>query len=241
MDDLHALALQTGQPVEENSEPGGGWVVRLVDPAGLKVDVLFGQSDVAPAARRPSHPVNFEGRRARQNHTQRFPAGPSTILRFGHVVLRTPNFQIAHDWYASVLGMKISDRFFAGGEDNTVMAFLHCDLGKDYTDHHTVALIGLPDAPPGIDHAAFEVLDFDDLMVGHEYLAKRGYPHSWGIGRHVEGSQLFDYWRDPNGVKIEHWTDGDAVNEDYEGAAKPMAGPGSVSPWGPEMTPEFFR
>jgi hypothetical protein len=69
--------------------------------------------------------------------------------------------------------MKISDRFFAGPEENTVMAFLHRDLGKDFTDHHTVALIGLPDAPPGIDHAAFAVLDLDDLMIGHEYLRAR--------------------------------------------------------------------
>ena len=216
-------------------------MVRLVDPDGLKIDVLFGQSETAPIERRPSHPLNFEGRRSRKNHTQRFSSVPSTILRFGHVVLRTPDFRASHDWYAAVLGMKITDRFFAGQEDNTVMAFLRCDLAKEYTDHHTVALIQLPGAPAGIDHAAFEVLDLDDLMVGHEYLAKRDYPHSWGIGRHVEGSQLFDYWRDPNGMKIEHWTDGDAVNEDYEGNATPMAGSGSVSPWGPEMQPEFFR
>ena len=32
-------------------------------------------------------------------------------------------------------------------------------------------------------------------------LAARGYPHAWGVGRHILGSQIFDYWRDPFGHK----------------------------------------
>jgi hypothetical protein len=46
-------------------------------------------------------------------------------------------------------------------------------------------------------------------MVGHELLKERGYTHSWGIGRHILGSQVFDSWRGPLGHLIEHWTDGD--------------------------------
>jgi len=33
-------------------------------------------------------------------------------------------------------------------------------------------------------------------MMGHEYMRSQGsYKHIWGIGRHVLGSQVFDYWR----------------------------------------------
>ena len=29
------------------------------------------------------------------------------------------------------------------------------------------------------------------------------------MGRHIKGSQIFDYWKDPFGNELEHWTDGD--------------------------------
>ena len=29
------------------------------------------------------------------------------------------------------------------------------------------------------------------------------------MGRHIMGSQIFDYWKDPFGNELEHWTDGD--------------------------------
>jgi hypothetical protein len=58
-------------------------------------------------------------------------------------------------------------------------------------------------------HAAFEVADLDDLMAGHDHLVAAGYSHQWGVGRHILGSQVFDYWLDPFGNEIEHWTDGD--------------------------------
>lgn len=241
LDDLHKLAAEAGATVDANDEPGGGHIVRLVDPAGMKVEVLYGQETIEPLPMRQVHDLNHSGRRARQNAGQRFEQKPSTILRLGHVVLRVPDFRASFDWYSKLLGMRISDRFYAGNDENTVMAFLHCGLGKTFTDHHTVALIGLPNVPSGIDHAAFEVLDLDDLMIGHDHLVAKGREHSWGVGRHVEGSQIFDYWRDPNGMKIEHWTDGDAVNEDYAGGVHPMGGPASTSPWGPAMTPEFFK
>ena len=64
----------------------------------------------------------------------------------------------------------------------------------------------------GFNHAAFEVADLDDLMAGHERLKASGHTAEWGIGRHILGSQIFDYWRDPWGHTLEHWTDGDLFN-----------------------------
>jgi hypothetical protein len=34
---------------------------------------------------------------------------------------------------------------------------------------------------------------------------------AWGVGRHIMGSQVFDYWKDPWGHELEHWTDGDLL------------------------------
>ena len=48
-------------------------------------------------------------------------------------------------------------------------------------------------------------------MAGHEHLKQTGHRHWWGVGRHILGSQVFDYWLDPWGHEMEHWTDGDQL------------------------------
>ena len=49
------------------------------------------------------------------------------------------------------------------------------------------------------NHSAYEVVDVDALGMGQRVLREQGYKHAWGIGRHILGSQLFDYWNDPCG------------------------------------------
>lgn len=92
--------------------------------------------------------------------------------------------------------------------------FVRCDRGADPANHHTLNFAALPGKEPAFHHAAFEVADLDDLMVGHKHLKRGGYQHDWGVGRHILGSQVFDYWKDPFGNRIEHWTDGDLFDTD---------------------------
>ncbi len=89
---------------------------------------------------------------------------------------------------------------------------MRCDRGRTHVDHHTLFPVGTGAA--GFNHAAFEVANFDDLMAGREVLAQSGRRHEWGVGRHKLGSQIFDYWRDPWGHTVEHWTDGDLFNNE---------------------------
>ena len=241
--DLHTLARHLGLQVQANDEPGGGSVVRLQDPAGLRVDVLHGQAPwaAAVAVRRPFVGNNIE-RRERVGKVLRQAPGPSNVMRLGHVVLLVPDFAAALTFYTEVLGLRVSDTYHGPDPSAPVFAFLHCGLGPRWTDHHTVAL-GTP--PGGIergrfDHIAFEVVDLDDLMAGHVHLRERGWKHSWGVGRHVEGSQIFDYWRDPFGHKVEHWTDGDRVNHTHVPSHGPMR-PEGLSQWAPPFNPEFFE
>ena len=85
---------------------------------------------------------------------------------------------------------------------------MRCDRGATPTDHHTLFVAQLPSGP-GFNHAAFEVRDIEDVLSGHNLLKAKDYTPAWGIGRHYLGSQVFDYWRDPWGHTVEHWTDGD--------------------------------
>ena len=237
--DLLVLAAHAGQAVSD--APGGGRCVRLTDPGGLQVDVVWGRPDAGSPPARESMPANQGGSRPRRNLRVRPTTGPSQVLRLGHVALLVPDFDAARAFYGGLLGLKLSDGY--SGPDGKLMgAFLHCARGPEWVDHHTVALIAPPPGIPHthIDHCAFEVLDLDDLMLGHDHLRARGWKHSWGVGRHFEGSQLFDYWRDPAGHKIEHWTDGDLVNDGYDPQVVPMD-PGRMAQWGPPLTPEFFE
>lgn len=236
--DLHKLAAAFGVAVLDNLEPGGGQVVTVRDPDGMQVDVLYGQQPAPPMPVRAPLQLNAHTGRQRFGAVQRLRKGPSHVMRLGHVVLNVADLNAATDFYQKNFGFKVSDGYYIERPEQVVARFMRCGLGKAYTDHHTVALIASPKS--GFEHTAFEVLDWDDLQIGNGHLLSRQYVHSWGIGRHIEGSQVFDYWRDPFDNKIEHWTDGDLVNDGYVGGAGPL-GPEALSQWGPPITSDFMR
>ena len=89
--------------------------------------------------------------------------------------------------------------------DRTV--FYRLDRGDEEVDHH-VFFFAEGD-PYRVHHSSFETHDFDTQVLGHDWLREKGYKNCWGVGRHVLGSQIFDYWKDPWGHELEHWTDGD--------------------------------
>ena len=53
---------------------------------------------------------------------------------------------------------------------------------------------GPEEEPTHVHHSSFEVNDFDTQSLGHYWLQEKGYTNCWGMGRHVLGSQIFDYW-----------------------------------------------
>lgn len=52
-------------------------------------------------------------------------------------------------------------------------------------------------------------------FIGHDYLLSKGYKYWWGVGRHILGSQVYNYWLDLDGFVVEHFTDGDLVNNEH--------------------------
>jgi catechol 2,3-dioxygenase-like lactoylglutathione lyase family enzyme len=213
--DLAAAAkLEGASPVEKIDAPGGGQRVRFTDPDGFAVEVVHGRELLPALPVRGADPLNRGSEQLRRGKLQRVAAGPASVKRLGHAVLRVSDFKQSEAWYKSRFGFVTSDEVYLGDPKNVVTAFMRCDLGEEYSDHHTFLCVGLGE--PGFDHAAFEVEDFDEVMVGHDHLAKAGYEHHAGIGRHVLGSQVFDYWKDPWGHVVEHFTDGDLLNRDHE-------------------------
>ena len=55
---------------------------------------------------------------------------------------------------------------------------------------------------------------------------------------HIQGSQIFDYWRDPDRAMFEHYADGDVFDAAMEPGWSPLSVSG-LSQWGPRATAEF--
>lgn len=210
--DLETLAAKTGSKVEALEGPGGGKVVRLKDPDGFSVEAVAGR-DAAPAVAPPPAAILNDARaQTRANQPKRVRQGASHIRRLGHCVLNVSNFRASEAWYKEHFGFITSDEIKMSPEFS-LGAFMRCDRGDKPADHHTLFLLGT--GAPKFNHAAYEVTDFDDLMSGHDLLKDKAYRHQWGVGRHILGSQIFDYWRDPWGHTLEHWTDGDVMTASW--------------------------
>ncbi|MFD1310405.1 VOC family protein [Streptomyces kaempferi] len=237
--DLDRLARATGSTVRDIDVPGGGQSVTLLDPSGLPVRVVHCAEQLPALPEQEPLILNFGTDHRRTNATQRPPREPSRIQRLGHVVLETRVFARTLDWYLDTLGMIVSDFLFLDGQRGRgpTMTFIRCDQGSVAVDHHTLALHLGPGT--GYVHSAYQVTDLDSIAAGGEYLAERGYQRSWGIGRHIQGSQLFDYWRDPDHFMLEHFADGDLFSCDLEPGWAPMSASG-LAQWGPPVTRDFL-
>lgn len=207
VEDLQVLAAQEGVEPQTSDRPGGGLILSLTDPDGHTVEVVAGQTPVDAHDLPGAVSWNDAREKRRLRETKRTGAAPANVVRLGHGVLSVSDFRKSEAWYKERFGFITSDEI-AVAPEMSIGAFMRCDRGDTPTDHHTLFLLQAPTGP-GFHHAAFEVLDVDDLMVGHAKLKAGGWTPEWGVGRHLLGSQVFDYWKDPWGHTLEHWTDGD--------------------------------
>jgi catechol 2,3-dioxygenase-like lactoylglutathione lyase family enzyme len=235
--ELRAAARIPGaSAVESIAEPGGGKRVRLHDPDGNGVEIVWGIDAVAPTDH-PRHALNDAKSGLRRVGTlARHIRGPSKVLRIGHGVVMSASPVEGVAWYQEHLGLLCSDEIIM--PDGTLgLSFQRLDRGEEYVDHHVLLVQAGPKR--GLNHASYEVQDFDDLMLGHEHMKTKGYDAVWGVGRHVYGAQIFDYWMDPWGFMYEHWTDTDRFNAGFVGLrdATPESADG---PWGMDVPARFF-
>jgi catechol 2,3-dioxygenase-like lactoylglutathione lyase family enzyme len=239
-DDLRRVATAPGaSAIETIDEPGGGRRVRLREPNGYQIEVVHGIDEPAPIPV-PRQLMNSGAEPLRRAGVLMRPRqAPAPIKRIGHGVLATPKVAETAQWFRDTLGFICSDDVYAGSPDNLIGSFNRCDRGDEYVDHHTLFCVFNERA--GLNHMSFEVPDVDAVFMDHEYLTRLGkYEHMWGVGRHLLGSQVYDYWGDPWGRVHEQWADTDRLN----------AGSGSnllsvqeafVSQWGADPPEKFIH
>jgi len=238
MDDLKAAAeFPESSPVEPIARAGGGHRVRLTSPDGIPFELTYGIARAAPLPMRDPLRINHAREKRRNGAWQRPQLEPAQVLRLGHVALTTAAYKANAHWLETRLGMKASDILFDGTHDNALGGFFHCRGGGDWVDHHTIALF--PSARPKVHHCSFEVQDLDAQFLGNKYMLARKWRPLWGVGRHILGSQIFDYWFDPDGNVVEHFTDGDLVAPEKEAEFHQISDD-SLAQWGPPIAVQDF-
>ena len=236
--DLEALARLPGaSAIEPMDFPGGGQRVRLIDPSGFQVHAVFGQAPVEPLPHRAALLFNSADAVTRVNGTQRLRAAPPEVIRLGHVVLELAHYQATCAWYTQHFGFIPSDvQVLPDG--SPAVAFMRLDLGSRPTDHHTLALA--QGFAPTYSHSAYELVDADAVAMGQHVLRAHGWKHAWGMGRHILGSQIFDYWQDPWGDKHEHYCDGDLFTADRPAGIHAVSRE-AMAQWGETMPRSFTK
>ena len=235
--DLETLAKNNCKKVEKINRPGGGEMVRLLDPNGIEIEVCFGIEKLELLdTRREVLPANTLDHRPRVNKGQRTPLMPSPILKMGHCVMGALNFEETVSWYMRHLGLLATDALCIG-DGSPAVAFLRLDRGSQLSDHHSI-VIG-KGGGEGYLHSAYEVVDVDAVAQGQQYLKMKKRDHVWGLGRHILGSQLFDYWHDVSGFEFEHYADGDVFTSEKKTEYHPLDS-GNVYAWGDDLPKSFF-
>ncbi|WBY00238.1 VOC family protein [Ramlibacter tataouinensis] len=238
--DLEALARLPGSSLVEPIDdlPGGGWRVRTTTPDGVPVDGVWGQAPAEPLGLRDPNPFNAGTVKRRINASLRPQREPGLVLRLGHFVLRVSDHAASKAWFHERFGLVDSDYLCVPGDESQVFGtFVRFDCGDEPVDHHSMLITQA--AETGVHHCSFEMQDIDAVFGAHDYLLQKGYRLECGVGRHLVGSQIFDYWRDPFDFRVEHYTDGDVADSRYEPVRYAVAAD-ETTQWGMQPPRTFF-
>ena len=160
----------------------------------------------------PTDPVNSPGSINRMNTHRRWidRARPKSL---SHVVFISPDFEATFEFLRDRMGFRLSDLQRGLG------IYFRCDGTHD---HHNMFLMNANSGYPGTDgtlrfhHVNFTVTDLDEIMVGKNYMERRGWAQSvWGLGRHRIASALFLYLPCPGGGEVEYGADSDALDASW--------------------------
>jgi catechol 2,3-dioxygenase-like lactoylglutathione lyase family enzyme len=178
--------------------------IRTVDESGFSIGFAVTQpADVQ--AQPPRVNLNENSRRLNETVAAIPQAQP---LRLGHVVFYIPKdgADRAVSFYIDRLGFRLSDSTIGRGD------FMRCAGSRD---HHNLFLLQR-DGSAGFNHAAFEVRDFDEIMMGGACMKSNGWEPETTPGRHILGSNLYWYFRNPCGGNTEYFADMDCMDDDWE-------------------------
>lgn len=140
--------------------------------------------------------------------------------RLTHVNLNCTDVDATARLFERGLGFKLADR-------SKLMAFERCNK-----DHHAVVLAEAP--VNGLNHVAFNMPEWEAVMLASGRMVDAGFPIAWGPGRHGPGNNVFAYFIDPFGIVIEYTAEVEVVGDDHvaRGPEFWVWPPGRTDRWG---------
>jgi catechol 2,3-dioxygenase-like lactoylglutathione lyase family enzyme len=133
--------------------------------------------------------------------------GRAHPFRMCHVAYHIPqeNWERAVAFYTDRLGFRITDQLLDMG------TFMQA---ADDQDQHTI-LLGHRADRKGINHIAYEVANFDEVVEGGNHMVACGWKEARRLGRHTIGSNVFRFFHAPCGGRVEYAADMDRADENY--------------------------
>ncbi|MER6674047.1 VOC family protein [Streptomyces sp. NPDC000983] len=183
---------------------GADGVHHTVDETGFGVGLTLARPKAAPVTPRP---VNAPDNVRRWN-TALEAITRVRPLRMCHVALNIAKEgrEEAVAFYTGRLGFRPTDVVEPMG------VFMQAP-GDD--DQHTMLLCHRPDRA-GVNHIAYEVPGFDDVIEGGNHMIEKGWREARRLGRHTIGSNVFRFLHAPSGGRVEYAADMDRVDDSYE-------------------------
>ncbi|MEU0447801.1 VOC family protein [Streptomyces tendae] len=201
-EELDRLVTAVGRDREVRESADG--VHHTVDRSGFGVGLTLARPKKAAVDPRPA---NTLGHVVRWNEALE-PITRAHPLRMCHVALNIAKEgkEEAVAFYTDLLGFRPTDVVEPMG------VFMQAP-GDD--DQHTMLLCHRPDRA-GVNHIAYEVPGFDDVIEGGNFMIERGWREARKLGRHTIGSNVFRFLHAPCGGRVEYAADMDRVDDTYE-------------------------
>ncbi len=218
LDDMRIERLDPPKGFESN----GLW---FRDPNGMLLEIRVAEKS-SPNVK--SDVEAYGGAPARQNAPNRSKAPRVRPRRLAHILVFATDIPKTIAFYRDVLGMRLSDR------SGDMICFMH---GIHGSDHHMIAFV--KSDGPGLHHLSWDVPSINDIGLGANHMAEKGFEKGWGLGRHVLGSNFFHYIRDPWGSYSEYSSDIDYVPVDHDWQAGDHPPEDSFYVWGPNPPEDF--
>lgn len=205
LESLEALRKNLGRDREVRIDDEGG--LHFLTDCGLPMALQYFRK--RPIVHAPD-PLNAPGvvNRLNTHRKWRRRAHPKSMQ---HVVFAVKDARKSFEFFRNRLGFRLTDYQKGFG------LYSRADGSNS---HHSLFLLNadLPfpdlDGTPCFHHANFGVEDLDEIMVGANYMQRRGWPPSHlGLGRHRVDSALFLYLPCPAGGEAEYGADSDCVDD----------------------------
>lgn len=219
---LERLYAGAGRPTRwlpAGHEQGQGRALRVQDASGIPLEFYH------QLAQRPWLIQRFDQHRG------------ARVLRIDHFNCQVTDVQAAYDWFTGHLGFACSEYTVTKDDPPRIWAaWLH----RKQNVHDLALMAG---TGPRVHHAGFWVGDTGSVLRACDVLAAAGYADSIerGPGRHGISNAFFLYLRDPDGNRIELYTNDYLIPDpDWEPVRWTLDDPRRQTFWGHAAPASWF-